>query len=88
MTAIPAEMYSFGFNWFFNLVSLFLTIPMLCWIIIPVFYNNNLSNCYEVCLHVKVREYLSISHIKKIKIFRKLNTFLEIQPANDVCTFF
>lgn len=46
---IPAEMYSFGIHWFFNVVSTVLTIPLLNWVIIPVFYNNNISNCYEVC---------------------------------------
>ncbi|XP_054091958.1 sodium-coupled monocarboxylate transporter 1 isoform X1 [Zeugodacus cucurbitae] len=47
MMAIPAELYSFGINWVFSLASLLIIIPTLCWIIIPVFYNNNLSNCYE-----------------------------------------
>ncbi|XP_065354580.1 sodium-coupled monocarboxylate transporter 2-like [Calliphora vicina] len=45
--AIPAEMYSFGINWGFNLVSMVVTIPLLCWVILPVFYNNGISNCYE-----------------------------------------
>lgn len=47
---IPAEMYSYGINWFFNVVSMVIIIPILLWVVIPVFYNNNISNCYEVCL--------------------------------------
>lgn len=45
---IPAEMYAFGINWFFNVVCMVVVIPLLNYVIIPVFYNNNLTNCYEV----------------------------------------
>lgn len=50
MMTIPAEMYSFGISWFFSIASMALITPVLCWVIIPVFYNNNISNCYEVGL--------------------------------------
>ncbi|XP_036322020.1 sodium-coupled monocarboxylate transporter 1-like [Rhagoletis pomonella] len=51
---IPAEMYSFGMNWWFNVVTMILIVPLLCWVIIPVFYNNNLSNCYELSTMVEL----------------------------------
>ncbi|XP_064550482.1 sodium-coupled monocarboxylate transporter 2 [Drosophila montana] len=44
---IPAEMFAFGFNWFFNVASMLVVIPLLNYVIIPVFYNNNITNCYE-----------------------------------------
>ncbi|KAH8408354.1 hypothetical protein KR215_003465 [Drosophila sulfurigaster] len=45
--SIPAEMYAFGINWFFNVISMFFVVPILNYVIIPVFYNNNITNCYE-----------------------------------------
>ncbi|KAH8311678.1 hypothetical protein KR044_007448 [Drosophila immigrans] len=45
--SIPAEMYAFGVNWFFNVVSMLLVVPILNYVVIPVFYNNNITNCYE-----------------------------------------
>ncbi|EDV90552.1 GH14123 [Drosophila grimshawi] len=44
---VPAEMYAFGISWTFHIVSMILVIPILNYIIIPVFYNNNITNCYE-----------------------------------------
>ncbi|XP_054746818.1 sodium-coupled monocarboxylate transporter 1 [Anastrepha obliqua] len=44
---IPTEMYSFGINWIFNIFAIVLIVPILNWVVIPVFYNNNISNCYE-----------------------------------------
>ena len=61
---IPAEMYSFGVHWFFNVISTVVTIPLLNWVIIPVFYNNNISNCYEVCRIVKNKRKKSITFFK------------------------
>lgn len=46
--SIPAEMYAFGINWYFNVVCMVVVIPLLNYVIIPVFYNNNITNCYEV----------------------------------------
>jgi len=46
--SVPAEMYAFGINWYFNVVCMVLIVPMLNYVIIPVFYNNNITNCYEV----------------------------------------
>ncbi|KAH8418032.1 hypothetical protein KR222_010824 [Zaprionus bogoriensis] len=45
--AIPAEMYAFGINWFFNVICMVVVIPLLNYVIVPVFYNNNITNCYE-----------------------------------------
>ncbi|XP_055907645.1 sodium-coupled monocarboxylate transporter 2-like isoform X2 [Eupeodes corollae] len=45
--SIPAEVYSYGINYIFTILSIFLVVPVLCEIAIPVFYENNISNCYE-----------------------------------------
>lgn len=52
--AIPAESYSFGINWAFNVIAMIFIIPIINYVVIPVFYNNNISNCYEVCLYEKL----------------------------------
>lgn len=49
---VPAEMYTFGINWCFNVACMICVIPILCWVVTPVFYNNNISNCYEVSVSV------------------------------------
>ncbi|XP_065368743.1 sodium-coupled monocarboxylate transporter 2-like isoform X2 [Calliphora vicina] len=45
--SVPAENYAFGFTYAFIVACLILVIPILNYIIVPVFYNNNISNCYE-----------------------------------------
>lgn len=46
--SVPAENYSFGFNYIFMVISIVAVVPILVHIIVPVFYENNISNCYEV----------------------------------------
>jgi len=46
--SIPAEMYVYGITWFTCVITIVLAVPILNYIIIPVFYNNNITNCYEV----------------------------------------
>ncbi|EDW99257.1 sodium-coupled monocarboxylate transporter 2 [Drosophila yakuba] len=47
MMSVPAETYSFGFNMIFVVWAMVLAVPTLIYIIVPVFYDNNVSNCYE-----------------------------------------
>ncbi|EDV52922.1 sodium-coupled monocarboxylate transporter 2 [Drosophila erecta] len=47
MMSVPAETYAFGFNMIFLVWSMVLVVPVLIYIIVPVFYDNNVSNCYE-----------------------------------------
>ncbi|SPP82649.1 sodium-coupled monocarboxylate transporter 2 [Drosophila guanche] len=47
MMSIPAESYTFGFNIVFIVMAMILTVPVLIYIIVPVFYENNVSNCYQ-----------------------------------------
>ncbi|XP_032579041.1 sodium-coupled monocarboxylate transporter 2 isoform X1 [Drosophila sechellia] len=47
MMSVPAETYSFGFNMIFIVWAMVLAVPVLIYIIVPVFYDNNVSNCYE-----------------------------------------
>ncbi|KAH8418033.1 hypothetical protein KR222_010828, partial [Zaprionus bogoriensis] len=45
--SVPAESYSFGANYFLFVLSMFAVVPILVYVIVPVFYENNISNCYE-----------------------------------------
>ncbi|KAH8382313.1 hypothetical protein KR009_002884 [Drosophila setifemur] len=63
---IPAEMYAYGVNWFFNVVCMVIVVPMLNYVVIPVFYNNNITNCYE---------YLEMRFSRKVRV---LQTFIFI----------
>ncbi|KAH8311681.1 hypothetical protein KR044_007472 [Drosophila immigrans] len=45
--SVPAETYSFGLNYFFIVISMVGVVPLLNYVIVPVFYENNVSNCYE-----------------------------------------
>ncbi|EDV90551.1 GH14124 [Drosophila grimshawi] len=45
--SVPAETYTFGFNYIFVVISMIAVVPILIYIIVPVFYENNVSNCYE-----------------------------------------
>ncbi|XP_039947507.1 sodium-coupled monocarboxylate transporter 1-like isoform X2 [Bactrocera tryoni] len=47
ITSLPAESYSFGINHFFIILSMVFVAPLLCYVITPVFYENNIFNCYE-----------------------------------------
>ncbi|KAH8332877.1 hypothetical protein KR074_012352 [Drosophila pseudoananassae] len=63
---IPAEMYAFGVNWFFNVVCMLVVVPLLNYVVIPVFYNNNITNCLE---------YLEMRFNRKVRV---LMTFIFI----------
>ncbi|TDG43088.1 hypothetical protein AWZ03_010504 [Drosophila navojoa] len=45
--SIPAESYTFGLNYIFGVLAMLPTVPILIHIIVPVFYDNNVVNCYE-----------------------------------------
>ncbi|XP_061392472.1 sodium-coupled monocarboxylate transporter 2-like [Musca vetustissima] len=45
--SVPSENYSFGIGYMFMVSAVCMVIPILNYIIIPVFYNNNITNCYE-----------------------------------------
>ncbi|EDW84258.1 uncharacterized protein Dwil_GK14045 [Drosophila willistoni] len=45
--SIPAETYTFGFNIIFMVLAMVPVLPILIYIIVPVFYENNVTNCYE-----------------------------------------
>lgn len=49
--SVPAESYSYGFSYIFIVVSMIAVVPILVHVIVPVFYENNISNCYEAAIN-------------------------------------
>ncbi|KAH8306385.1 hypothetical protein KR018_009756 [Drosophila ironensis] len=47
MMSIPADSYAFGFNIIFVMLAMIFAIPILVYVIVPVFYENGVSNCYQ-----------------------------------------
>ncbi|KAH8381429.1 hypothetical protein KR093_004778 [Drosophila rubida] len=45
--SVPAENYTFGFTFIFAVLAMIPTIPIVIYIIVPTFYDNNIVNCYE-----------------------------------------
>ncbi|XP_030243796.1 sodium-coupled monocarboxylate transporter 1-like, partial [Drosophila navojoa] len=45
--SVPTENYTYGFNFIFSVLAMLPTVPILIYIIVPVFYDNNVVNCYE-----------------------------------------
>ncbi|XP_032584120.1 sodium/iodide cotransporter [Drosophila mojavensis] len=45
--SIPAESYTFGFNFIFGVLAMLPTMSILIYIMVPIFYDNNVANCYE-----------------------------------------
>ena len=64
--SVPAESYSYGNNYVFMVLSLIVVIPFLAWIIVPVFYENNISNCYEVSLNMSKIFFVKLSKFQII----------------------
>uniref|UniRef100_A0A6P4EXD9 Sodium-coupled monocarboxylate transporter 2 n=1 Tax=Drosophila rhopaloa TaxID=1041015 RepID=A0A6P4EXD9_DRORH len=66
MMSVPAETYSFGFNMMFVNWAMVLAVPVLIYVIVPVFYDNNVSNCYEYLemrFSKKTRQLVTITFI-------------------------
>ncbi|XP_034484338.1 sodium-coupled monocarboxylate transporter 2-like [Drosophila innubila] len=45
--SVPAENYTYGFNFIFTVLAVIPAIPIIIYIIVPTFYDNNIVNCYE-----------------------------------------
>jgi len=50
--AIPAEIYVFGTQYWLVVFVMIIVVLIINYIFVPIFYNNHIANCYEVCLFV------------------------------------
>ena len=44
----PAEVYTFGFQYWMQSFTSFISVPIMAWVFLPVFYNLRLTSSYEV----------------------------------------
>lgn len=75
--SVPAENYTFGFNFIFAVLAMIPTIPILIYVIVPTFYDTNIVNCYEVCTDI----YLSIIYQQSnvMYLFYLFEKYLEMR---------
>lgn len=67
--SVPAENYTFGFNFIFAVLAMIPTIPILIYIIVPTFYDTNIVNCYEVSINIypiEIHNLIYLSYFKSI----------------------
>lgn len=60
---VPSEMYTYGAQYWMIVPTVFCIVAFLNHIVLPVFYNNHISNCYEV------RNLNIIPHLNSINMF-------------------
>ncbi|XP_055716531.1 sodium-coupled monocarboxylate transporter 2 [Phlebotomus papatasi] len=58
--ALPAEMYGYGTQYAILVPFMIVTVSIINFIFVPVFYHNNISNCYE---YLEMRFSARIRHI-------------------------
>ena len=44
----PTEVYTFGFQYWMQSFTSFISVPIMAWVFLPVFYNLRLTSSYEV----------------------------------------
>lgn len=77
--AIPAEMYSYGFTYAFITSSMIVVVPILCYLVVPVFYTNNISNCYEYLelrFNKKTRKVVTFAYILTVFLYLPVYIFI------------
>lgn len=46
--SVPAEMYSYGAQYWIIAPTMIVIVMIINYIFVPVFYNNQITNCYQV----------------------------------------
>ena len=58
----PAEVYTFGFQYWMQSLTSFISVPVMTWVFPPEFYNLRLTSSYEVVRN----EYLFVGTLVSI----------------------
>ncbi|GAB0088916.1 sodium-coupled monocarboxylate transporter 2 [Sergentomyia squamirostris] len=69
--SVPAEMYGYGTQYAIMVPFMIVTVSIINFVFIPVFYNNNLSNCYE---YLELRFSRRLRHLVTVTFL--VNTYL------------
>lgn len=67
IVAIPAEIYSFGWQYFLIIPTLVFIIIAVNYLFLPVFYQNNIDNCYAVSWRLCLPELILIFYFSSSK---------------------
>ncbi|XP_055379150.1 uncharacterized protein LOC129610562 [Condylostylus longicornis] len=87
---IPVEIFSFGLHYFWSPCAILIIIPALSYVIVPVFYNNNISNCYEYLemrFNSKIRKIVTLSFIIKVYFLLPVYIFIPSLAFSQVTGF-
>lgn len=82
--SIPAETYSYGLAYIYLVLSNILVVPTLTYIIVPVFYENNIANCYEVRNDVHELPCRSFDIKMIFKIFSSIYKYVSINQLVEL----
>lgn len=77
--SIPAEIYAFGINYVFHNISAVFAIPIINCLVLPVFYQNNISNCYEYLeqrFDAKIKKLVTIVFLIKVLLILPVYIFM------------
>ncbi|XP_055375052.1 sodium-coupled monocarboxylate transporter 2-like isoform X2 [Condylostylus longicornis] len=69
IVTIPTEIYEFGLHYYWMIITLFLSLIIINYIIVPVYYKNDISNCYkylEMRFDKKTRQLITVSFVGTI----------------------
>ncbi|KAL5291975.1 hypothetical protein ACFFRR_011013 [Megaselia abdita] len=84
---IPSEIYSYGATYYFMVLSVIFVYPILCWIVVPVFYNNNISNCYEYLelrFDKRTRQLITMAFTLNVYLFIPVYIFIPALAFSQV----
>ncbi|XP_055379206.1 sodium-coupled monocarboxylate transporter 2-like isoform X2 [Condylostylus longicornis] len=76
---IPAETYAFGMHYYWQVLAMIPVLPALIYVIVPVFYKNNISNCYEYLemrFDRRTRRIVTIAFLMKIFLIIPVYIFM------------
>lgn len=76
---MPAEIYSFGVNIMFLPMAVVVGVPVLNTLVVPVFYNNNISNCYEYLerrFDPTIKKFITIIFLIKVFLILPIYIFV------------
>lgn len=57
IVAVPAEVYSFGWHYILVVPVSALVVILVNYLFLPVFYHNNIDNCYVVSIYIYFNEF-------------------------------
>lgn len=77
---IPAELYQHGSQYLLFLPTLVFVVLVCCYVYLPVFYHNNIDNCYVVSDPAPANNCMVVSSMKPNFFLCALVNVLSVLP--------